>query len=265
MTSFKSFEQSAWEAKAHRYRGTWGRVTEQSIPAVLAAARIQPGSRLLDCGAGPGLLCAEATKRGAHAVGCDYSLEMVRLASASYPELEFFHEDAEQLSFADGTFDCVTLNYLLLHVAEPMKVLREAVRVLKPAGRLVYTLWCRPTESPGLGLMFEGIKRYADLTVIPPAGDIFHYSDDDASRSVMSDLGMNDIHVERIPTYWQVASAEEFFAAIQAGTRMGGLIDLQSAEVKESIRQLIAANIEAFKVSDGYKIPTPSILVSATK
>ncbi len=46
---------------------------------------------------------------------------------------------------------------------------------------------------------------------------------------------------------------------------MGGLIDLQSAEVKELIRELIASNIEAFRVGDMYQIPTPSIMVSATK
>lgn len=265
MASFKSFEQKAWEEKANRYADTWGTVTGQAIPAVLAAAGIKAGSRVLDCGSGPGTLCAEAAALGAEAIGCDYSLEMVRLASERYPTLEFFHEDAEQLSFPANRFDAVTLNYLLLHVAEPERALAEAARVLKPSGRLVYTQWCPPADSPGLTLMFDGIKRYADLSVIPPAEDIFRFSDPLIGRRVLTELKLADIRFEQIPTYWQVRSADDFFAAIQAGTRMGGLIDLQLPEIKELIRQLIFANIEAFKEGDWYKIPTPSVLVSAIK
>ena len=265
MTTFKSFEQQAWEAKAGRYQSTWGTVTMQPISAVLAAARIERGSQLLDCGAGPGTLCHEASLLGAEVVGCDYSQEMVRIASAHYPELEFFHGDAERLSFGDCSFDAVTLNYLLLHVAEPERALCEAARVLRPGGRLVYTLWLPPTQSPGLKLIFDAIKAYADSSVIPPAGDIFLYSDPAKAIGSLEQIGFKEISCSEFPSFWEVESAEQFFGAVQAGTRMGGLIDLQEPKVKEQIRQHIAQNIEVFKADACYRIPTPSLIVAATR
>ena len=98
--NFKEFESAAWEAKAARYDDTWGRVSCQAIQKVLDLAGVQKGTKLLDCGCGPGHLCHEARNRGAQVTGCDFSKAMVEIARQRYPGLQFRHEDAEQLSLA---------------------------------------------------------------------------------------------------------------------------------------------------------------------
>ena len=265
MTTFKEFERDAWEAKAGRYQTTWGPVTAQSIPAVLALARVGPGTKLLDIGAGPGALCFEAAALGAVPTGCDYSAEMVRIASERYPTVPFFQEDAEALSFGDSSFDAVTMNYLLLHLADPERALQEAVRVLRIGGRLVYSHWCKPADSAGLGLIFDAIKAYGDTSVIPPAGEIFRFSDPEVARQVLSASGLRDIHHEVFEGFWKVDTADEFFVAVQAGTRMGGLVDLQTRPVKELIRRQIAERIEVYRDGVGFKVPMPSLLASGSK
>ena len=265
MTTFKEFERDAWERKASRYPDTWGTLTIQPIEAVLDAAKVCAKTELLDCGCGPGHLAYRAVERGAIVTGCDYSKAMLRIANANYPKLNFHFEDAEALSFSGSSFDAVILNFLLLHVADQPRVLLEAKRVLKPMGRLVYSVWLPPAESPGLKLVFDAIAKYADTSVIPPAQDIFMFARADHAAEFLKLNGFSNIKFQRFETYWQVPTAEAFFSAVQAGTRMGGMIELQKPEIKVQIRQSIDAALSNCQTLEGYIIPTPSIIVSAQK
>ena len=51
--------------------------------------------------------------------------------------MSFQQAEAERLPFPDGTFDLVTCQTLLIHVSDPLAVLREMLRVLTVDGRLV--------------------------------------------------------------------------------------------------------------------------------
>lgn len=265
MNEFKHFESAAWERKAFAYNDTWGTVTSQPIEAVLNAAGIQAGTTLLDCGCGPGHLCHQASLRKAVVTGCDYSGKMIEIAQALYPHIDFRHGDAEALPFESCCFDVVVMNYLLLHVPDQRRVLQEAWRVLKPEGQLIYTMWCAPEESPGLSLIFKPLKQYADMSVIPPAEDIFMFSCPDKAKDFLSTHGFCDVSTQRFETAWHLHNAEMFFEAVQAGTRMGGLIELQQSDIKHKIENSVLNDIQRFRLGERFKIPTPSIIVSACK
>jgi len=265
MNDFKRFESAAWERKAHAYDDTWGSVTSQSIMATINAAEIRPGTTLLDCGCGPGHLCHQASERGADVTGCDYSLEMIQIAKRTYPAINFCHGDAEALPFESSSFNAVILNYLLLHVSDQNAALLEARRVLKSDGRLVFTIWCPPTESPGLEVIFKALRDHADTAVIPPAQDIFMYASPERAIRFLSDNGFSDISTHVFNTVWQFQKPETFFNAIQAGTRMGGMIELQTNHVKNTIKASILDGIKPFHREDRFVIPTPSLIVSARK
>lgn len=265
MSDFKKFESAAWERKAPAYDSTWGSVTAQPIDAVLDELNIQPGTTLLDCGCGPGHLCYRASLREAVVTGCDYSHEMVRIAKSLYPGIEFCHGDVEALPFQSGSFDAVVMNYLLLHVPNQDVALLEASRVVKSGGRLAFTIWCSPAESPGLSLIFKPLKQYADMSVIPPAQDIFMYSSPETATAFLSEHGFTDIHARTFETAWHLQNPEMFFEAVQAGTRMGGAIELQTDEVKERIRDAILEDLGRFRSGNEFVIPTPSLIVSALK
>ncbi len=263
-SAFKTFEKAAWEDKASRYDNTWGLVSTQAIPHITQFAK--PEMSVLDVGCGPGHLCAALKRVGVSAVmGCDYSGNMVKIASGNYPEISFRQEDAGMLSFSSESFDFVTLNYVLLHVEDQEKALLEAARVLKKGGLLLYTTWLAPTESPGLALMFAPVKEFADLTVIPPAPDIFTFAHFEVAKTFLSHNGFTDISSKTLQTHWEVSGGEEFFQAVQAGTRIGGTIDLQKQTIKDKIKDSICSQIESFKQDSQYVIPTPSLLVSARK
>src|SRR5204863_8531515 len=142
-------EHRGWQQIAFRYHEGFANVTTQSVAALLDAARVGKGTRVLDVACGPGYAAAAAAARAATAIGVDFSSEMVEEARGRYPGIEFREGDAEQLSFPDSSFDAVVLNFGMLHLGRPEEALREAHRVLRPGGRIAFTVWDIPDKAVG--------------------------------------------------------------------------------------------------------------------
>ncbi len=111
---------------------------------VLKGARPRRGERVLDVGAGTGLLTFPARKRvtasGAVValdVSHDVLLECRRLAedSLDLAQLQFVAGDALALPFTDSTFDVVMTRSVLIYLEDKAAGARELYRVLKPGGR----------------------------------------------------------------------------------------------------------------------------------
>jgi ubiquinone/menaquinone biosynthesis C-methylase UbiE len=79
--------------------------------------------------------------------GVEYDPTLVDYATTrpdNPPSVSFQQGDATALAFPDASFDVVFCRYLLIHMADPMQVVREMLRVVKPGGYAVAT---RPTSS----------------------------------------------------------------------------------------------------------------------
>lgn len=101
-------------------------------------SRVPPVPRALDVATGTGLVARELVRSGraGTVVGLDPSEGMLRHAvhrNGSAP-LAFVLGRAEQLPFADATFDALTVTYLLRYVDDPGATLRELARVVRPGG-----------------------------------------------------------------------------------------------------------------------------------
>jgi 2-polyprenyl-3-methyl-5-hydroxy-6-metoxy-1,4-benzoquinol methylase len=88
--------------------------------------------RLLDVGCGQGLFLARARERGWRVAGVEI-LEPVA-ARARERGLEVFHGTLEEARFPEGSFDAVTLREVIEHVVDPVALLSEIARVLRPGG-----------------------------------------------------------------------------------------------------------------------------------
>src|SRR3954451_8518581 len=75
--------------------------------AVLDAAGVGAGTRLLDVGCGSGLALALARERGASTSGLDISPGLLGIARERLPQADLREGDMETLPFEDGTFDAV--------------------------------------------------------------------------------------------------------------------------------------------------------------
>jgi ubiquinone/menaquinone biosynthesis C-methylase UbiE len=86
-------------------------------------------STLLDIGTGSALFAEAFSKAGVSIAGADINPEMIDAAKRHLPETEFVVAPAENLPFADGSFDATFFGVVFHEVADYAKALREAHRV----------------------------------------------------------------------------------------------------------------------------------------
>lgn len=125
-----------------------------SFVAAVAAAGGTEGN-LLDIGTGPGdipILLAQQ-HQGLQVTAFDAAEEMLKLAEEKVAStglskrIEVRQGDAKKMPFPENHFDVVISNTILHHIPEPIKLLEEARRVLKPAGVLVIRDLFRPESE----------------------------------------------------------------------------------------------------------------------
>jgi SAM-dependent methyltransferase len=111
---------------------------------ILARARLSASDRLLDVGAGTGLLAEAAAPRVASVVAIDSSLAMCgrlekKLARQRVTNVRVLTNNATNLQLDDDAIDVVVSNYCLHHLRDEdkLRALAEIGRVLRPGGRLV--------------------------------------------------------------------------------------------------------------------------------
>ncbi len=95
----------------------------------------QSGGRLLDVGCGSGRTLESMQDLGWRAEGVD--LDPVAVHNARHKGLEVRLGTLEAQKYPDRHFDAVTMSHLIEHVHDPLQLLRECYRVLKPGGQLV--------------------------------------------------------------------------------------------------------------------------------
>jgi SAM-dependent methyltransferase len=123
----------------------WATYGEQlSLPlfgAVLDAAHVTRGTRLLDAGCGAGLMSLLASLRGAQVTCFDASAPLLAIARERLPDADIREGDLESLPFADERFDAVAAVNSLFYAADMTAAARELARVARPGARVVATAW----------------------------------------------------------------------------------------------------------------------------
>ena len=94
------------------------------------------GNRLLDVGCGKGDLLARLIRRGWNGEGLEVDAEAAQSARAQQG-LEVHEGEMENHRFPDHSFDAITMNHVIEHVHDPISLIQECLRVLKPGGRMV--------------------------------------------------------------------------------------------------------------------------------
>ena len=181
--------------------------------------------------------------------------------------MEFREGDAEALPFPDGTFDAVVMNFGMLHLGRPDQALVEAHRVLRPGGRVGFTVWARPEESVGFDITLRAIQTCGTTDVVLPQGPpFFRFSDHDECRRTLLGVGFADPRVVKVPQLWRLPSPDALFDAMRGATvRTAGLLRAQSDEALGAIRTAMRKAVSAYHRDGRIELPMPAVLASGIK
>jgi SAM-dependent methyltransferase len=264
-SSFRDLEHTGWERVAGKYEEVWSSLTRQFIPPLLDAAGLEKGMRLLDVACGPGYVAAEASRRGATAIGLDFSTQMINHAQRLYPTITFVEGDAEELPFPAGTFDRVIMNFGLLHLSDPRKAIHEARRILPDGGLLGFTVWAEPEKNPGAKIVDDAIAAHADMSVALPEGPpYFLFCDKKICTQVLEHADFTSVTHNMVTVHWVLPTEGFLFEAEQhAGVRTAALLGLQTPERLDAIRKAIEQRVRQYKTPDGFRIPMAAYIITA--
>lgn len=122
-------------------------------PAIFRMLGSVRGLRILDAGCGNGYLCRLLAKKGAKVSGVDISKRFIQIARKKEKEAPLgidYHVSSicDLKMFGDGTFDVVVSNLVLMDLTDLNKAFSEFCRVLKPNGKLVFSIMHPCFSSP---------------------------------------------------------------------------------------------------------------------
>jgi demethylmenaquinone methyltransferase/2-methoxy-6-polyprenyl-1,4-benzoquinol methylase len=171
---------------------------------------------------GTGDVAFRMARRGARVTVADINRNMLdvgmeRAKKRGIEGLLWAEENAEKLSFADGTFDAYTIAFGIRNVTDIPGAIKEAHRVLRRGGRL-FVLEFSTSEWPGFGKIYE---TYADR-VIPRVGKAV--ADDEESYRYL----VESIRRFPKPNEFQRMIAEAGFAQARFEPMLGGLVCIWS-------------------------------------
>jgi SAM-dependent methyltransferase len=173
---------------------------EEWAVRVAGAAGVRDGQRVLDVACGTGVLARAAARRaGAGSVsGLDRNPAMLGVARGIEPAIEWREGRAEELPYADDAFDVVVSQFGLMFFDDPVRALREMIRVLRPGGHLAVAVWGALESSPGYAAMAALLERLFGERVALELRAPFRLGDRELLVSLLDQAGLAGAAIETV-------------------------------------------------------------------
>lgn len=162
--AIKTKQNAAWSSGDYAIVGTTLQIVGEQLAEALD---LRASQSVLDVAAGNGNFTLAAARRWAEVTSTDYVPALLERgaerAKADRLPVNFHFADAEDLPFADATFDVVGSTYGVMFTPNQEKAAAEMLRVCRPGGRIGMANW---TPESFVGGLFKTIGRYLP----PPQG-----------------------------------------------------------------------------------------------
>ena len=148
-----------------------------------------------------------------------------------------------------------------MYVPEPLRALRLMRHVLKPGGRMAASVWGQRDRCGWAGI-FPVVDARVKSEVCPM---FFQLGTGDNLRTAMELAGLSDIHLERLETTLDYATAEDAIGAAFAGGPVALAYAHFDDETGEAAHADYLSTIQPYRRGAGYSIPGEFVVALARK
>jgi ubiquinone/menaquinone biosynthesis C-methylase UbiE len=262
-------QRYGWDLAADDYEPLWGAQIAPAHHALLDAARLWAGERVLDVACGTGLVSLQAAARvrpAGQVLGVDISERMVaeaaaRAAAHGAANATFARMDAEALDLPDESFDAVLCALGLMYAPTPETALAEMARVLRPGGRAVLAVWGERAAC-GWSPVFEIVDAEVASDVCPL---FFRLGRAETLAHLCVAAGFEAVETRRLPVTLDYPSAEAACDAAFVGGPVALAWSRFDAPARHRARARYAEAIAPWRAGEAYRIPGEFVVVSARR
>jgi SAM-dependent methyltransferase len=257
-----------WDDHVGVYEAVFEPFTLAFAEAAIARLAVQPGSRVLDVGAGAGGAALLLARRGMTVTAIDSSEGMVaRLRERAAAEglvVEAEVMDGQALALPDESFDAALSVAGVILFPNAGKGMSEIHRVLKPGGRVAIVAWTQP-ENYEIGVTL----REATLSVWPdmpqsPLPPQLRFKDEVDFRALFTQAGLAEPYIEVMTALLRVPSARWLAERIAFAPGMAAMMS-RLGERQPAVMSAFVDRLEAIHGTGELASPGVAFIGSAVK
>jgi ubiquinone/menaquinone biosynthesis C-methylase UbiE len=260
-------QRAAWAALSTGWEKWDSIIMDQLAPvsaAIIDGLDVAEDQQHLDIASGtgePGLTVASLAPRG-HVVLTDLAPEMLdiatrRAATRGITNAETRVCSADDLPFADDTFDSVSVRFGYMFLPDPARATAEFARVLKPGGRVGSSVWVKPEKNPWTSIVMQAIAHEATLAPTDPDGpSMFRCAAPGYVSALYEAAGLRDVAEQDVAVELVTRSPEQYWEMISEHVSLAvAALRQVDASARERIAQAVITTAAAYERDGEIRIP----------
>ncbi|HXD79061.1 MAG TPA: methyltransferase domain-containing protein [Puia sp.] len=254
-------------ANYDRHMGPW--IFEPYAADVAARIAREPPAQIIEIACGTGRVTANLQKLlpGAKITATDFNPDMIAVARRRVPQgsIHWQTADGQQLPFEDASFDAVICQFGLMFMPDRSLALREMFRVLRTAGRVVFSTWDRLEGNPAFLLANDLVAEF--FPDEPP--QFFHQPfsvhGEDVLLGMARDAGFREIRVSLVPMIGEAESAASVASGVLEGSPMYDAIVNRDASLLPLMLEALEGKLREAYGDRPLRSPMQAWIVEAVK
>jgi SAM-dependent methyltransferase len=244
--------RAVWEAS--RVVGEW----------LVDALDPKPGETVLELAAGvgdTGFAAADRLGPSGRLISTDFSPPMVEAArrradELGVPNAEFRRMDAERMELDDASVDGVLCRWGYMLMADPVAALRETRRVLRPGGRVAFSVWADPEANAWASVPARALIEHTGAKPPDPhAPGIFAMASEERTRELLDAAGLRPVRMEHVEMEWGFDSPDDHWHYVmELAGALAMVIRSMPEREQAAVRRLTEERLEPVARPPGYRL-----------
>ena len=269
----------AWDDAAQGWDGHSALIRDwlrEATAAMLDAAAIVPGAKVLDVAAGAGdqtLDIAQRVGTQGHVLATDISpgiLERAahKLDAAGWRNVRTLQADAQALGLAGANFDAAVCRLGLMFCASPLRALHSILLALAPGARFSGLVFAGPEANPCVTITMQTALRHAGAAARKPfePGSLLSLGRPGLLPALLHEAGFEQVEVRPLSAPFATQRCADYVAFVRsAGSPVRELLKALDAPARERAWAEIAQRLAVFSTPGGWSGPNQLLLFVASK